>query len=765
MVASWLMALPAFATDQEPPRDKVPSGLWPKLVPEGGVFTEAIKVSLQADGPSAVVRYTLDGTEPSAKSEVYGTALTVTTTTLIKARVFAASQAAGPTISQTYTLLDKDLERFTSNLPLVLINTFGREIEHASKIPASVRLIDTHEGRSSLLQPADFDGRSDVHVRGNSSLRYLKRSYGLSTRDDAGKARPVSLLGFPKESDWVLYAPYPDKSLLRDVLAYDLSRQMGHYASRTRFVEVFLNQVGGKLTRRHYLGVYVLEEKIKRDKNRVNVQKLGPDDNAEPNITGGYIFKKDHWDTYGEVSPTVDGRPTGFGPPSGSRSGYPTGPGGFPADPRGFLPPVGGARRSSSSRGPFRPMPGAESANPSVLERFKSIFGPNDPQPPVLAPPDGPFPRPPAPGQGQFTPDGKWVVLPPERTPGGGRQYQEFQDPTTGERIRVELPRFPQDGGLAQPRGPMWRGREFRANDQTFRTGRGSEFFYVEPKAGEITPAQQAWLRNHLNELEDALYGPDFRDPVKGYAAYLDVASFIDHHLMVEVTKNIDGFRFSTFFQKDRGGKIKIQPIWDWNLSFGNANGKQGWMPEYWYWPQLDDSQYSWFRRLFEDPDFGQRYVDRWGELRGTVLSLSNIVARMDALVVELGPASARNFERWPILGRTIWPNYYVGRTYQDEINYVKEFTQKRLAWIDQQFVTAPQVNRPSSAGATDHPIVLTSSLGRIYYTLDGTDPRAPGGAVSASAQPYSGPITLPQPGRLFARVFHENRWSPPTRL
>src|SRR5437773_9720038 len=124
MVASWLIALSAFATDQELPRSKVPAGLLPKFTPEGGVFTETVKVRLQADGPSAVVRYTLDGTEPSTKSEVYATALNVTTTTLVKARVFAGGQAAGPAISQTYTLLDKELERFTSNLPLVLINTF-----------------------------------------------------------------------------------------------------------------------------------------------------------------------------------------------------------------------------------------------------------------------------------------------------------------------------------------------------------------------------------------------------------------------------------------------------------------------------------------------------------------------------------------------------------------------------------------------------------------------------------------------------------------
>jgi hypothetical protein len=106
-----------------------------------------------------------------------------------------------------------------------------------------------------------------------------------------------------------------------------------------------------------------------------------------------------------------------------------------------------------------------------------------------------------------------------------------------------------------------------------------------------------------VNRCEAALYGPDFRDPEKGYAAFIDVDAFIDYHLLIEVTKNVDGFRFSTFYHKDRGGKIRMGPLWDWNLSFGNCNGKQGFMAEGWLWPQLDDKEYSWFRRLFEDPD------------------------------------------------------------------------------------------------------------------------------------------------------------------
>lgn len=695
-----------------------PAGAFPAFSPSGGVFASALLVNLKSAVPGSTIRFTLDGSEPSPRSEAYSQPVRLTATTLVRARVFEGNNPAGPVASQTYTVIEKELENFTSNLPLVILNTFGREVEHEHKLPASVRFIDTKGGSSSLLRPADFDGRGDVNLRGNTSLRYLKRSFALKTRDESWQAQSVSILGFPKDNDWILYAPYPDKTLIRDVLAYDLSRQMGRYASRTRFVELFLNQVGGRLGKRHYMGVYVLEEKIKRGRDRVNIEKLSTNDNTPPNITGGYIFKKDHWDTLGNVTPTVEGRPGGFGGGSGSRSGYPTGPGGFPADPQGFLPSVGGARRSGRGGGP---------ADRPMFEEFRNLLG-----------------------------GGNEVAPAPQ--PGEGRQVREFRDPNTGERIRIET----------QPGGPLMREQRFfggrgfggQSGDEMFRTAQGNEFFYVEPKADEITPTQKAWLQRHVAEFERALYGPDFKHPTKGYAAFIEADSFIDHHLIVELTKNIDGFRFSTFFQKDRGGKIKLEPIWDWNLSFGNANGKQGQIAEYWYWPQLDDNQYSYYRRLFEDPDFGQRYVDRYGEVRASVFSHSNLMARIDALVAELGGAVGRNFERWPILSRRIWPNTFVGQSYEDEVNYMKGFIRQRLEWMDRQFVPAPALSPPHA----ETPLALSATTGKIYYTLDGTDPRAPGGRVSDKALPYSEPVNAPKDARLFARAFHEDRWSPPLR-
>ena len=133
-----------------------------------------------------------------------------------------------------------------------------------------------------------------------------------------------------------------------------------------------------------------------------------------------------------------------------------------------------------------------------------------------------------------------------------------------------------------------------------------------------------------------------------------------------------------------------MEPIWDWNLAFGNATGKQGDQCEHWYWPQLDDRQYSWFRRLFDDPDFGQRYVDRWAALRTNVLAGSNLLARVDNWGALLKEPAARNFEHWPILGQTINTEPFAGKTYDDEILYLKGWLSNRLAWINAQFLPAP---------------------------------------------------------------------------
>jgi CotH kinase protein/Lamin Tail Domain/Chitobiase/beta-hexosaminidase C-terminal domain/Legume lectin domain len=305
--------------------------------------------------------------------------------------------------------------------------------------------------------------------------------------------------------------------------------------------------------------------------------------------------------------------------------------------------------------------------------------------------------------------------------------------------------------------------------DPTFTTSSGEVMQMYRPTFAEITQPQLDYITGYINAFEAALYGPNWRDPLTGYAAYIDVDSFVDFHWIVEYCKNIDGFRLSNYLSKDRGGKLVEGPIWDWDLSWGNANYLQGGNTNYWYYPQISDNDDLWLRKLRTDPDFYQKIIDRWGALRLNVLNATNLLARVDQITNLLWEAQARDFARWPRLGTYVWPNpngaaggwdvdYVTPTTYSGIIFQLKKFVLGRYLWIDQQFVPAPAL---VTNGAT---LSLSAPLGSIYYTLDNSDPRASGGGLSASARRYSGAVALTNNAGIFTRAFCTNAWSPPTR-
>lgn len=173
-----------------------------------------------------------------------------------------------------------------SNLPLIIIDTYGAEIPDEPRIPAYMGIIDNESGVNQLTDDFnDYDGHITIERRGNSSQWNDKRPYRFETVDQDGENNNVALLGMPEENDWVLYAPWQDKTMIRNVLAYQLSNDMGRYASRTRYVELYLNG--------DYQGIYVLMEKIKRDNARVDISKLNPEEIEGDDLTGGYILKFD----------------------------------------------------------------------------------------------------------------------------------------------------------------------------------------------------------------------------------------------------------------------------------------------------------------------------------------------------------------------------------------------------------------------------------------------------------------------------------------
>jgi hypothetical protein len=175
----------------------------------------------------------------------------------------------------------------TSDLPIVLIDTFGQEIPDDPKITAFMGIIDRGPGmRNAITDTANiYRGYIGIEVRGFSSQRFPKLQYGIELRDSTGADVSVGLLGMSSDADWVLSAGYNDKTMMRNALAYALARRSGRYASQGRFCEVVLNG--------QYWGVYTLFEKLKRDKNRINVTKMATTDISGDKVTGGYIVQID----------------------------------------------------------------------------------------------------------------------------------------------------------------------------------------------------------------------------------------------------------------------------------------------------------------------------------------------------------------------------------------------------------------------------------------------------------------------------------------
>ena len=193
---------------------------------------------------------------------------------MLKKALLSCCFAAGMSLAQTY------------DLPILFVDTKGKCLDKnvTEKIPATMRVLD---GKTNSVADSAKGTLYDIgiKVRGQSSALFPKPGYGVEVRDEKGEGLDVSLFGLPPADDWVFHGPYVDKSMMRNALAHWLFRQAGHYSPRTKHFDLYINGV--------YRGVYVLIEKIKRGKYRVNVSKLKETDIAGDSLTGGYIWAFD----------------------------------------------------------------------------------------------------------------------------------------------------------------------------------------------------------------------------------------------------------------------------------------------------------------------------------------------------------------------------------------------------------------------------------------------------------------------------------------
>jgi hypothetical protein len=194
-----------------------------------------------------------------------------------------------------------------------------------------------------------------------------------------------------------------------------------------------------------------------------------------------------------------------------------------------------------------------------------------------------------------------------------------------------------------------------------------------------IVPEQLDYIENYINKVEEVLYSDSFSEQDFGYHKYLNIETLVNWYLVNEILKNNDAFFVnSVYFYKDRNEKLSMGPVWDFDIAVGNIyyNGNDN--PEGWW---VKNS--SWFNRLFEDPDFTKRIKSRWNELKNEeVFTLNDFI---DNMAKELQYSQQSNFVKWDILNKNVWPNTVVTGSYDGEIQYMKQWLEKRIKWMDAQ--------------------------------------------------------------------------------
>lgn len=417
-----------------------------------------------------------------------------------------------------------------SNLPIVVIDTEnGASILDDPMINATMGIIYNGVGARNYMSDAfnEYSGNIGIEIRGSSSQMFPKKQWNVETRDQNNVKQDVTVFNMAFDNDWVLYAPYSDKTLIRNVLAYQFGWDLGSYAPRTQLCEVVLNG--------QYEGVYVFTEKLKRKDGKVGTNDVDPGDITGNELTGDYLLKIDK---------------------------------------------------------------------------------------------------------------------------------------TTGGSAVAWTSPFPPYTGASQSIG-------FQLHD---------------PSYDSLNSTQRNYIQTYITDFETALNGPNFADPTLGYAPFIDMQSFVNFLLVNEASHNVDGYRISSFLHKVRaseGGKLYAGPLWDFNLAFGNANycngsNTSGWETNFYQVCGGDNWQNPfWWNRLIQDPEFTHLAHCTWLEMRAGPWHTDSLYARIDSLASYLDESQTRNFQRWPTLGSYVWPNDFIGSTYQDEINYLKVWISTRFAWLD----------------------------------------------------------------------------------
>jgi hypothetical protein len=242
-----------------------------------------------------------------------------------------------------------------------------------------------------------------------------------------------------------------------------------------------------------------------------------------------------------------------------------------------------------------------------------------------------------------------------------------------------------------------------------------AKLVYRYPKYMNLTPAQKSYLPGAVETIFRAVA----KDPTWAAASKrLEPVSWLDYALMQELTNNVDGYWKSWWFTKmpdPMGGLLYAGPIWDFDLGYGNIIIRQ------WYCATLSASRQirAPFDDLWKDPGFQNDLRCRWNTLRaaGGPLDVAHIEMLLDAFGKHIATAKARDIKRWKNIGFWVWPNNYIGATWENEVAYLRYWIHQRLAWLDKSLPgTCASVPAPSAVSKLPSPPAIEPRNAREPY-------------------------------------------------
>ena len=202
-----------------------------------------------------------------------------------------------------------------------------------------------------------------------------------------------------------------------------------------------------------------------------------------------------------------------------------------------------------------------------------------------------------------------------------------------------------------------------------------SNLFNIKEPSLELNSSEYNLIKNHIIDFEEALFGDNFTDADLGYRAFIDLDSFIDWYLINEICKNQDAATYSSiYFNYIPGEKMKMGPLWDFDLAYGNVDYSNATYPE-----GFHIKSNPWYKRMFEDPYFNSLVKDRFLYYE---TNLDMLLNKIDLIEKYLEKSQQKNFEIWPILGQYVWPNPVYYDTHHEEVEHLKDWIEQRMTWL-----------------------------------------------------------------------------------